>query len=53
MPPSEAQVKNAFALNDFSGKAAEQLLFYPSSHSNISAARVLVLGTGPVNKGKG
>jgi len=46
----QPQVKQAFALNDFSGKAGEQILFYPPARSKISAARVLVLGTGPVNK---
>ena len=48
----QPQVKKAFDLNDFSGKAAEQILFYPPAGSKISAARVLVLGTGPVNKEK-
>ena len=56
MPACDAavqpQVKEAFELNDFSGKAAEQILFYPPDRSKISAARVLVLGTGPVNKEK-
>ncbi|MCG8552949.1 MAG: leucyl aminopeptidase [Desulfobacterales bacterium] len=46
------QVKKAFELKDFSGKAAEQILFYPAAGSKISAARVLVLGTGDVNKAK-
>ncbi|WP_320043526.1 leucyl aminopeptidase [uncultured Desulfobacter sp.] len=44
------QIKKAFELKDFSGKAAEQILFYPSAGSNMSAARVLVLGIGAVNK---
>nr|WP_320016055.1 leucyl aminopeptidase [uncultured Desulfobacter sp.] len=48
----QLQVKEAFELDDFSGKAAEQILFYPPDQSKISAARVLVLGTGPVNKEK-
>lgn len=56
MPACDAavqpQVKNAFELKDFSGKAGEQILFYPPPGSNISALRVLVLGTGPVNKEK-
>ncbi|WP_035235336.1 leucyl aminopeptidase [Desulfobacter vibrioformis] len=47
-----SQVKKAFELKDFSGKAAEQILFYPPARSKIAAARVLVLGTGPVNKEK-
>jgi len=56
MPACDAavqiQVKKAFELNDFFGKAAEQILFYPPDQSKISAARVLILGTGPVNKEK-
>ncbi|NDY73421.1 leucyl aminopeptidase [Desulfobacter hydrogenophilus] len=56
MPACDAavqnQVKKAFELNDFFGKAAEQILFYPPDQSDISAARVLILGTGPVNKEK-
>nr|WP_321401981.1 leucyl aminopeptidase [uncultured Desulfobacter sp.] len=48
----QRQVKKAFELNDFSGKAAEQILFYPTEQSKISAVRVLILGTGPVNKEK-
>ena len=48
----QSQVKNAFELKDFSGKAGEELLFYPPSRSKISAVRVLVVGTGPVNKEK-
>ena len=56
MPACDAaikpQVKKAFELKDFSGKAAEQILFYPAARSKIVATRVLVLGTGPVNKEK-
>jgi len=56
MPACDAavkpQVKKAFELDDFSGKAAEQILFYPPDPLNIAADRVLVLGTGPVNKEK-
>ncbi len=48
----QLQIEKAFELNDFSGKAGEQLLFYPPDQSNISAVRVLVLGMGPVNKEK-
>ncbi|MCG8684330.1 MAG: leucyl aminopeptidase [Desulfobacterales bacterium] len=46
------QVKNAFELKDFSGKAGEQLLFYPPARAKISAKRVLVLGLGTINKEK-
>jgi len=56
MPACDAavqpQVKKAFELKDFSGKPVEQILFYPPARSKMTAARVLVLGTGPVNKEK-
>ncbi len=48
----QSQVKAAFDLKDFSGKAGEELLFYPPSRSKINALRVLVIGTGAVNKEK-
>lgn len=48
----QPQIEKAFKLKDFSGKAAEQLLFYPPNQSEISATRVLVLGVGHVNKEK-
>ncbi len=41
MPACDAavhpQVKKAFELKDFSGKAGEQILFYPPARSNMSA----------------
>jgi len=48
--PVRTQVKKAFELDDFCGKAGEELMFYPSAGSKTGAKRVLVLGLGPVNK---
>ncbi len=49
----KSQIKKAFDLGDFSGKAGEQLTFYPSpnkKHKGSGAKRVLVLGLGEINK---
>ncbi|MCK4766848.1 MAG: leucyl aminopeptidase [Desulfobacula sp.] len=48
-------VEKAFNLEDFSGKAEEQLMFYPSSvnvEENIKARRILVMGMGKIEKEK-
>jgi len=44
------QVKRAFDLKDFTGKAGEEFMFYPPVGSKTAAKRVLVLGLGNVNK---
>ncbi len=44
----QTQVKKAYELKDFLGKACDQLLFYPPAKA--TAKRVLVLGLGSVNK---
>ncbi|MBU8910000.1 MAG: leucyl aminopeptidase [Desulfobacterales bacterium] len=47
------QVEKAFDLKDFSGKAEEQLMFYPSSvraEEKIKARRVMVMGMGRIEK---
>ncbi len=46
-PTVQAQVENAFALNDFTGKTTDQLLFYPTpadSPKKTGGKRILVLG---------
>ncbi|WDP90585.1 MAG: leucyl aminopeptidase [Desulfobacter sp.] len=48
----QAQVKKAYELKDFTGKAGEELLFYPAGSSKTAAKRILVLGLGTVNKEK-
>ena len=44
----QTQVKKAWELKDFRGKAGDQLLFYPPAKA--PAKRVLVQGLGPVNR---
>jgi leucyl aminopeptidase len=46
-PAVKAQVENAFALNDFTGKTDDQLLYYPAAENRekkTGGKRILVLG---------
>ena len=54
-PAVQAQVAHAFALNDFTGKNEDQLLYYPASENkqkNTGGKRILVLGLDTADKGK-
>ena len=44
-------IKLAFKAGDFSGKAGESLLFYPSGKGKLMAKRVLVVGLGKAENG--
>ncbi len=52
--PIKELVENAWKLKDFSGKAGEQILVYPSSvKGRILAKRVLVIGLGKITADAG
>ncbi len=48
----QPQVKKAYELKDFSGKAGESLLFYPAADMKTHAKRILVIGLGRVDQKK-
>jgi leucyl aminopeptidase len=54
-PAVKAQVENAFALNDFTGKNDDQLLYYPvpgTGQKKNKGKRILVLGVDTADKEK-
>jgi len=53
-PPIKDLVENAWKLKDFSGKAGEQIMAYPSSvNGRILAKRVVVIGLGKITADTG